>query len=322
MGVTMRGMIPPTRKPKIVVICGPTGVGKTSLAIRMAQHFDGEIVGADSMQLYRHMDIATAKPTAQEQAAIPHHLIDVVNPDEEFDAVRYADMAHRIVLELLGRGKRAFVVGGTGLYIKALINGLFAAPPTDPEIRKDLAAEAEKLGNWALFERLQRIDPESAAKIHHHDTYRIIRALETFANTGTTISEYHRRHQSRSPRFDALKIGLRRDRHQLYERIDERVEVMLAQGLQAEVQGLLDKGYSLQRKAMQSLGYRHMGAYLNGEMPREEAIRTMKRDHRRYAKRQLTWFKADETINWIEPHEFARATALIKNFYDQIDRNS
>jgi tRNA dimethylallyltransferase len=301
-------------KFKIIVICGPTGVGKTATAIRAAKSFNGEIIGADSMQIYRHMDIGTAKPTRQEQAAISHHMIDVVEPNQSYDAAQYAEMAHQKVKQLHRRKKRAFIVGGTGLYIRALINGLFSAAPADPEIRKQLNQEACRLGNKPLYERLCKIDSQAAAAIHPHDTYRIVRALETYAASGTTISEYHRRHRSQPARFNALKIGLCLDRKTLYERIDRRVDAMLDQGLKAEVERLLLMGFSPVSKSMQSLGYRHILAHIQGKASWDEVVRTMKRDHRRYAKRQFTWFNADPQIKWVEPHENDKIIALIRNF--------
>lgn len=298
-------------KPKIIVICGPTGIGKTAMSIELAQRFNGEIVGADSMQIYKYMDIGTAKPTAQERAQVPHHLVDFVDPAEPFDAVRYAEIAEKTAMSLIDRGKLPIVAGGTGLYIKSLIYGIFEAEPVDRAIRRELRKEAEEVGSHALHERLKSCDPEAGARIHPNDAYRIIRALETFAATGKTLSEFQNQHRFAQARFDALKIGLFMERERLYERIDRRVDLMIQEGLLDEVKGLLERGYSPELKAMQSLGYRHMADYLQGAIDWEEALRTLKRDTRRYAKRQLTWFRADPEICRMGPDAVEEASGLI-----------
>ncbi|MBL0700167.1 MAG: tRNA (adenosine(37)-N6)-dimethylallyltransferase MiaA [Desulfosarcina sp.] len=302
------------KKPKIVVICGPTGIGKTSAAIKMAKLFSGEIISADSMQIYRYMNIGTAKPTIAEQTAVFHHMIDIVEPDEQFDAADFAAKAHNIIAELCKKDVLPFVVGGTGFYIKALLHGLFRARPADQKILIRLKEEAIKFGSSALHSRLEEIDPDAAHKIHSNDTFRIVRALETFESTGKKISEYQKEHNFRENPFDVLKIGLAVDRNLLYERINRRVDLMLESGFVDEVKRLLEKGYNEKLKAMQSIGYRHLVEFIRGAVSWEESVRLIKRDTRRYAKRQLTWFNADPEIIWLDPAEIDKAAGLIKKF--------
>ncbi len=314
------GMAP--ERPRIVIICGPTGIGKTAAAIDLARHLGGQIVGADSMQIYRHMDIGTAKPTPQEQAAVPHHLIDVVDPDTPFDAVRYTAMATDCIRRLREAALPAVVAGGTGLYIKALVHGLFAARAPDPNIRRRLERRADAEGVAGLHAELHRRDPASAARIHPNDRFRIIRALETFEATGRSLSELQRRHGFADKRFTTFKIGLEIDRDALYARINQRVEAMIAEGLVAEVQSLLDQGYHAGLKPMQAIGYRHIVDYLSGNTAWDETVTLMKRDTRRYAKRQLTWFKADPEIVWSTPEDVARLWPQIASFLGQASQTA
>lgn len=306
-------------KLPVVIICGPTGIGKTSAAVKAAEKFNGEIISADSMQIYRQMEIGTAKPTRKEQDRIPHHMIDIVDPDEPFDAARYLEMGRKIIFELHHQKCISFVAGGTGLYIKALIHGLFRAESPDVKTRQQLKEEAATHGSTALHNRLYQIDPEAAQRIHPNDTFRIIRALEMYAATGRTLTEYHRAHEFRDSPFRVLKIGLSMERQALYDRIDRRVNAMMAAGFEDEVKGLLEKGYSDDLKSMQSLGYRHMADYLSGRLSKEEAVRTMKRDTRRYAKRQLTWFRADPEIIWTEPPDVPSLYPKIAAFLEKIN---
>ena len=306
-------------KPKLIVICGPTGIGKTSAAIGVAETFGGEIINADSMQVYRSMNIGTAKPTAEEQDRIAHHMVDVVDPGEDFDAARFSLMARKIAREFIARGVTPIVAGGTGLYIKAMIYGLFQTEPPDPAIRRKLRAEAERIGSVALHRRLQEIDSEAAARIHTNDTFRIIRALETVGTTGRSITDHHHQHGFRESPFRVLKIGLDMDRERLYERINERVDAMIAAGLLDEVRKLLDSGIDSEAKAMRALGYRHMVDYLKSRLPWEEAVRTMKRDTRRFAKRQLSWFRADEEIIWSTPEEISDLYPTIEDFLNTVE---
>jgi tRNA dimethylallyltransferase len=301
-------------KAKIVVVCGPTGVGKTATAIGVCEAVGGSIVGADSMQIYRYMDIGTAKPTPEEQARVRHDLIDVVDPDEGFDAARYQRLADQAVRRLAGAGMVPVVVGGTGLYIRTLLHGIFPDAPGDPAVRQALRQRLAQEGAPALHRELARCDPAAAERIHANDTLRILRALEVFATTGRPLSDYQRRHGFRERRYTALQIGLGIDRRELYQRIDRRVDQMIAAGLLDEVRCLLQKGYSPELKSMQSIGYRHMAAYLDGRLTWEESVRTLKRDTRRYAKRQLTWFKADPEIRWYRPDQRRSIIRAVKAF--------
>ncbi len=288
-------------KPKAIILCGPTGIGKTSFAIQLARSFQGEIIGADSMQIYRHMDIGTAKPTPAERSMVPHHMVDIIDPDVSFDAESYATLSLPIVMALQARQVVPLVVGGTGLYIKSLIYGLFGAQPRDEKIRIRLKQKLEKEGAEVLFERLKQVDPVAARKLHVNDTYRIIRALEVYETAGVPISVYQQRHRFQESRLTTLKFGLHMERDRLYERIDQRVDMMIQAGLLDEVRRLREAGYSGALKSMQSIGYRHMGDFLEGRMDWPETIRTLKRDTRRYAKRQITWFKTDREIVWVDP---------------------
>ena len=307
-------------QPRAVVICGPTGIGKTCFAIQLARLFRGEIIGADSMQIYRHMDIGTAKPTPAERSTVPHHMVDIVEPDEPFDAETYATLSFSIVMALQARQVVPLVVGGTGLYIKALIHGLFDTRPGDEGIRMRLKQRAEKEGAEALFERLKQVDPVAARKLHVNDSYRIIRALEVYETAGVPISDFQQRHRFQESRLTTLKFGLYMERGRLYERIDQRVDMMIHAGLLDEVRGLREAGYSGALKSMQSIGYRHMCDFLDGHLDWEEAVRTLKRDTRRYAKRQMTWFKADREIVWVDPVVSKEIEDRIRTFLsDQVN---
>jgi tRNA dimethylallyltransferase len=307
-------MVPGSSRPRVVVICGPTALGKTSAAIELAEIFDGEIVGADSMQIYKHMDIGTAKPTEKETARVKHHMIDIIGPDERFDARRYAALARETVETLSHRNKIPFVVGGTGFYIKALLNGLFETESTEEHIRMGLKQEADSHGIAFLHARLRRQDPEAAKKIHPNDAYRVIRALEVHAMTGNPLSGYHKAHGFRDHPFVVLKIGLHIRREILYDRINKRVDVMIENGLLDEVKGLLAMGCSPESKSMQSIGYRHMVDFIKGDCSWEETVRTLKRDTRRYAKRQMTWFGSDPEIIWKAPDAMQDIKILIQMF--------
>jgi tRNA dimethylallyltransferase len=310
------GIPPPADadKQRIVVICGPTAVGKTAAGIEVAAAVGGEIVSADSMQVYRYMDIGTAKPTAAEQAAVRHHLVDVADPDEPFDAAAYAQLGRRALAELARRGRVPVVVGGTGLYIKALLQGLFQAQAGDPALRARLRAEAQAEGTAALHARLETCDPRTAARLHPNDRVRVLRALEVFEATGRPISELQGAHRFGDEPYRTLKIGLTLDRSALYGRIDRRVEAMLAAGLEEEVRALLARGYGPRLKPMQSIGYSHLTALIAGTVSREECIRTLQRDTRRFAKRQLTWFRADRDILWLSPDRTAEMIQRSKEF--------
>ncbi|NWF91457.1 MAG: tRNA (adenosine(37)-N6)-dimethylallyltransferase MiaA [Syntrophaceae bacterium] len=285
-------------RPRIVILLGPTGVGKSGLAIELAEELGGEIVSADSMQVYRYMDIGTAKPTPEERKRVRHHLIDLVTPDQPFHAGLYRTLARKEVDQLHRSKKPIWVVGGTGLYIKVLTQGLFSHPKVDPMVRKRLKEEAEKKGTDFLYQRLKRVDPKTASIVHPGDLFRTLRALEIFDSTGIPISFFREQHRFGERPYLTLKIGLERDRQVLYRRIEERVDQMIDRGLLEEVKGLMEMGYGADLKPMQGLGYRQMVQFLSKEIGWAEAIRQIKRDTRHYAKRQWTWFKADPEIRW------------------------
>jgi tRNA dimethylallyltransferase len=303
-----------TPNPRLILLLGPTCVGKTALALRLAERWGGEIVSADSMQVYRRMDIGTAKPTREERRRIPHHLLDVVDPDEPFDVSRYCDLARGVIERLHREKKPVFVVGGTGLYIRALLGGLIEGPGADEPLRQRLREEMTRLGRAHLYERLRIGDEKAAARINPHDGLRIIRALEVLELTGRSIVDHQREHRFEERPYEVLKIGLSLEREQLRARIDGRVDRMIADGFVEEVRRLLAMGYHRSLKPMQSLGYRHLASCLAGEKDLEEAVRLIKRDTRHYAKRQMTWFAADREILWIAPHQVDTAAERIGCF--------
>lgn len=288
-------------RPRVVVLVGPTGVGKSGLALELVQEVGGEIVTADSMQVYKYMDIGTAKPTLAEQQTVKHHLIDVVNPDQLFHAGLYRALGRKAIDDLSQSRRPIWLVGGTGLYIKTLTQGLFSSPKIDPTVRKQLKQEATEEGAEALYQRLVQVDFRTAAKLHPHDLIRTLRALEVFESTGIPISFYHDQHCFGDRPYRTLKIGLEMPRQALYDRLDERVERMIAQGFLREVENLLDMGYGPDLKPMQSLGYKQLVQVLSKKIGWDEAIRQIKRDTRHYAKRQWTWFKADPEVVWWNP---------------------
>lgn len=314
IGHQASAMTEPSPKPAVVVICGPTGIGKTAAAIHLARSFGGEIVSADSMQVYRFMDIGTAKPTPGELAAVPHHMIDVAAPDEAFDAARFAREASAVIHALAARKTLPLVVGGTGLYIKALTRGIFQARAAAPEIRRRLEMEAETQGLASLHRRLAELDPDAGRRIHPNDRFRILRALEVFESTGKPISAHQADHRFGESPFRTLKIGLEIEREALYERIDRRVDRMIETGLLSEVRGLLERGYPSDLNSMKSIGYRHMADFIEGRIGWEEAVTTLKRDTRRYAKRQYTWFKADPGVRWTRPEALEEMGRWIEAF--------
>jgi tRNA dimethylallyltransferase len=300
--------------PKVIVIAGPTASGKTSLGVELALALGGEIVNADSMQVYRRMDIGTAKPTSEEQKGVAHHLMDVVDPDEEYNAAMYRSMALPIITDILSRRKMCFVVGGTGLYIKSLLSGLFECPPADPELRESLYRECDLLGTGKLHERLKHLDPESAGKIHPNDRVRLIRALEIIQLTNRLPSALSGEHGFRDSHLNALMLCMKVSREQLYERINKRSVSMVEGGLVEETENLLMQGYSPDLKPMKAIGYRHIIRHLKREWTLIEAINRIQRDTRRYAKRQITWFRADPDASWVDPEDFDPILQKVKDF--------
>lgn len=271
-------------------------------------------MGADSMQVYRQMEIGTAKPTAEEQRAAVHHMIDVVDPDDAFDAAAFADAADGVIDSLFARGVVPVVAGGTGLYVKALLHGLSAAIPSDASVTARLTKEAEEGGLVPLYKRLQEVDPAYASRISSNDPIRIVRALEVFEATGKPYSAHHEEHRFQESRYDALKICLASEREVLYDRINRRVDIMIEEGLLDEVRGLLEKGYHRELKSMGSIGYRHMVEHLLDGQPWEETVRLLKRDTRRFAKRQLTWFRADPEMVWLSPTDHEGLFQAVETF--------
>ena len=298
---------------KIVVICGPTASGKTALSIALAKAFDGEVVSADSMQIYRRMDIGTAKPTKQEMDGVPHHMLDVAEPGEAYSVSRYVEEATACVEDILARGKLPIVCGGTGLYIDGLIRGTDYQPAgTDNGIREQLEGEWEAQGAEQMMARLAAVDPDSAARLHLSDKRRILRALEVYLATGETITVHNARTKAIPPRYEAVMIGLNTEPRQiLYDRIDRRVGVMLEQGLLQEVQSLLEDGL-LEGTAAQAIGYKELLAYFRGEMTLETAADLIRQKSRNYAKRQLTWFRRDERVKWIVYNAPEAAQAVLQ----------
>ena len=284
----------------IICIAGPTASGKTALAVELAKELNGEVVSCDSMQVYKRMDIGTAKPSIDEMQGIVHHMIDVAEPDEDFSVSRYCDMAAPMVEDIVSRGKTAIIAGGTGLYMDSLIQGNDFAPFPSTGVREKLEQEAAEKGIQTLFDRLSAIDPEAAGRLHLSDKKRIIRALEVYLETGETITEHNRKTQLLPPRFTPLWLGLDfENRADLYERIDRRVGLMLEMGLIDEIQGLLAAGIPEKCTALQAIGYKEFVAALNGECTIGEAADLVRQSSRRYAKRQLTWFRRNKSIHWL-----------------------
>ncbi|MDQ7843603.1 MAG: tRNA (adenosine(37)-N6)-dimethylallyltransferase MiaA [Armatimonadota bacterium] len=289
-------------EPPLVVICGPTAVGKTAAAVALAARLGAEIVAADSRTVYRYMDIGTAKPSVEQRRAVPHHLLDIADPDEVVTLARYRDLALEAIRQIRGRGRVPLLVGGTGLYIRAVVNG-FAIPAVAPdwELRRRLEAlEASAPGT--LYTRLCRVDPAAAARIHPRNLRRVIRALEVYERTGAPISQLQRRGD---PVGRVVQVGLTMDRAALYRRIDERADSQIAAGLVDEVRDLLRRGYAPTLPAMSGVGYKEIVAHLTGQVSLEEAVRRLKRNTRRLAKRQYTWFRADPRIRWIDVDQWS-----------------
>ena len=284
----------------IICIAGPTASGKTALSIALAKETNAEIISCDSMQVYRRMDIGTAKPTLAEREGIVHHMLDVADPDEDFSVSRYCAMADPIIEDILSRGKTAIIVGGTGLYMDALIKGNDFAPYPSTGRREELEALAQESGIEAVLSQLRSVDPESAARLHPSDRKRIIRAMEVYLETGQTITEHNRRTQAIPPKYSPVWFALEdENRASLYSRIDRRVELMLEQGLLEEIQALLTSGIPAKATAMQAIGYKEFVAALSGSCSIADATAQVQQASRHYAKRQLTWFRRNPAIHWL-----------------------
>jgi tRNA dimethylallyltransferase len=304
------------RKIPLLVICGPTASGKTGLALELAAALPVEIISADSRQIYRGMDIGTAKATPEERAFVPHHLIDVVAPDQPFSAADFLRLGRAAISEIHQRDKLAVVVGGTGLYIDALTRGLIAAPGEDPLLREELLALEVQQGEGTLHRRLQGIDPEAAARLKPRDQPRIIRALEVFALTGETLTALQGRHAFADGPYEVITLGLEVERSILYRRIDERAAMMFASGLLEEAQSLLNQGFSRELKALRTIGYREAIACLGGESSLQVAIEQTQQESRRYAKRQMTWFRKNNSIIMVDSlAEFAKIKSIATRLY-------
>ena len=285
----------------IICIAGPTASGKTALAVELAKDLSGEVVSCDSMQVYKRMDIGTAKPTEEEMQGIPHHMIDVAEPDEDFSVSRYCCLAAPIVDDIVARGKTAIIAGGTGLYMDSLIQGNAFAPFPSTGVRERLETQADSEGMEFMLNWLRSVDPESAARLHLSDRKRIIRALEVYLETGQTITEHNRKTQLIPPKYTPLWLGLDfADRAELYRRIDRRVDMMLEMGLISEIQGLLASGIPPRCTAMQAIGYKEFVAALHGEETIAQAAEEVKKSSRHYAKRQLTWFRRNPKLHWLK----------------------
>ena len=310
-------MIANSEGPRLIIVLGPTAAGKTAAAIHLAKQWNGEIVSSDSMQVYRFMDIGTAKPTPAEQSQIPHHLIDIVNPDETFNAACFMERARAVIAELHKKGKRIIVAGGTGLYIRALLGGLFAGPGADETLRRYYSTILEREGKPGLYEILKARDSRAAAVIHPNDAARMIRALEVMELTGFSIVDQQQEHGFAHQPYRVLKIGLRCPRAVLYERIEARTEQMMDQGFLQEVRQLLNMGYHERLRPMQALGYKQLVRVLKGDLDLEDAVSQLKRDTRHYAKRQLTWFGADPDISWFGPGDEEEIARLAGRFLEE-----
>jgi len=282
---------------KLVFIVGPTAIGKTGISFELAKLVECEIVSCDSMQVYRGMNVGTSKPAKVLLSSIPHHLIDIIEPSEEFSVAQYRALAVKAIEDIISRRKTPLLVGGSGLYVKVLIDGIFEAPVTDRELRQRLEQEAEEFSVLHLYERLKQVDPESAARIHPNDLRRIIRVLEVFEKASAPISELRKRTSGLGDKYDIRIFGLEMERAALYDKIDERVEQMFSEGLVNEARALMEGNLSL--TASQALGYREAFGYLAGDYDIEEAKRLTKRNTRHFAKRQMTWFKRDPRVEWI-----------------------
>jgi tRNA dimethylallyltransferase len=286
------------KQPFVLAIVGPTASGKTPVSLLLAERLNGEIVSADSRQIYKYLDIGTAKPTPADRARVKHHFIDILELGEEYSAGQFGQEARRVIERMFQRGKLPILVGGSGLYVKAVVDGLFEGPGRDPDVRSRLSEQMGREGVESLLEALRKVDPSAVANMTEVKPRRLIRALEVYAITGKPISEFHAEQETK-PKFKAVQVGLDWKRAELYDRINERVDRMIAGGLVDEVKRLRARGYNRHLNALNTVGYKEVFDYLEGSCSLEDAVRLIKQNTRRYAKRQLTWFRADRRIRWV-----------------------
>ena len=304
------------KKIPVIVICGPTASGKTALSIEIAKKYNGEIVSADSMQIYKYMNIGTAKPDSTERDGIVHHMLDIVAPQESYSVAEYTEEAHRVIEDITSRGKTAVITGGTGLYINSLIDDVdFLENDSDTSIRNELQKIADEQGADVLVRELKSIDPASAEKIHKNNLRRIIRAIEFYKMTGIPISEHQAKTTEKESRYLPCMLAIKWDMGRLYERIEQRVDIMLENGLFDEVEQLMKNGCTPQMQSMQGIGYKETAEFLEGKISLDETISKIKQDTRHYAKRQMTWFRRDERIHWIDAESdiVNEAETILKN---------
>jgi tRNA dimethylallyltransferase len=307
------------RHRPLIVLLGPTAVGKSGVAVQVAARLGTEVLAADSRQVYRGMDVGTDKPTEEERRGIPHQLIDLVDPDQPFNAGRYRQAALAEIDRLYQARRLPFIVGGTGLYIRTLVRGLCPAPQSDPAIRAELTALSRGHGRDRLYEELVRVDPDTAARLHPHDEAKVLRALEVHRLSGIPLSVVQKEHAFQEHPFAALLLGLQRSKEDLYRRIEARIDWQLAHGMVEETRALLDRGYSRHLGAMKGLGYRQVAAYLADEYGYDEMVRRFKRDTRHFAKRQMTWFRKEPGIEWIMIDEREPLGRTVDRVVERID---
>ncbi|MCX7922934.1 MAG: tRNA (adenosine(37)-N6)-dimethylallyltransferase MiaA [Clostridia bacterium] len=305
----------------VIVLIGPTASGKTKLSVELAKKIGGDIISADSMQIYKYMDIGTAKPDKEEMQGIKHYLIDEVYPDEEFNVARFQETATEYIEQIIAADKVPIVAGGTGLYVNSLVYNInFSETISDWELRERLKKEAEEKGNDYLHARLREIDPEAADSIHPNNVKRVIRAIEVYEYTKKPISYHQQNSRQIPPKYNFILIGLTMDREKLYDRINKRVDLMVEKGLVDEVKKLMELGYDKSHVAMQGIGYKEILAYLRGEISIDEAVYQIKIGTRHYAKRQITWFKRLENVFWVNTDEFNNESQILEYIFEYIQR--
>lgn len=305
-----------SNKPRLLVILGPTAIGKTSLAVEIAKRINGEILSADSLQVYRYLDIGTAKPSKEEQAQVDHYLIDIIDPDEEFNAGLFREYANSVIGNLTKNRAKLIVVGGTYLYVRVLLHGLIDGAASTKEIRDGFRVLKSSFGVGYFYEKLKSVDPESALRIHSNDHVRIERALESYYITGEKISSLQKKHGFRNNEYSYLKIGLYDERDAIRKRIEDRVDSMIKNGFVEEVEAIRSMGFIPALKPLQSIGYRQINQYLDEDVSLKTAVELIKRDTKRLAKRQMTWLRGDEEINWHKvPLDVDSITSEINKFF-------